>query len=67
MFKTNFLIVDEEWNLITQYKSRVKPNIDEFIYLEPRYFKVLNVVHTFKLLPITQNVTVVVKEWESFK
>tara|TARA_R110000796_G_scaffold252137_1_gene385293 strand:- start:2907 stop:3122 length:216 start_codon:yes stop_codon:yes gene_type:complete len=71
MFRTNFLIVDEEWNLITQYKSRVKPDVGEFIYLEPRYFKVINVIHTFKILPNAKNVTVIVKEWgnigEKFK
>jgi len=67
MFRTNFLIVDEEWNLITEYKSRIKPDIGEFIYLEPRYFKVITVMHTFKLLPITRNITIIVKEHKNFK
>lgn len=67
MFRTNFLIVDEEWNLITEYKARIKPDVGEFIFLQPKYYKVLNVVHTFKVLPITRNITVVVKEWKNFK
>ena len=67
MFRTNFLIVDEEWNLIHQYKSRVKPDVGEFIYIQPKYFKVLNVIHTFKDTPITRNVTIIVKEWKSFQ
>jgi len=67
MFRTNFLIVDEEWNLITEYKSRIKPDVGEFIFLQPKYYKVLNVVHTFKVLPITRNITVVVKEWKNFQ
>ena len=62
MFKKNILLVDEEWNLIHEYKSQFKPSVDEFIYLEPKYYKVLAVIHVIRLLCNTRNITVVVKE-----
>lgn len=65
MFRTNFLIVDEDWNLITEYKGRIKPDVGEFIYLQPNYYKIINIVHTFKVLPLTRNITIIVKEWKS--
>lgn len=50
MFKTKFILLDEDWNQIYQYSSRVKPVQDEFIYVDEHklYYKVLRVIHSIK-------------------
>jgi hypothetical protein len=65
MFKTKIKLVDENWTLIHEYKSNVKPLVDEFIYLEPKYLKVMAVIHTIKLIGNSKFLTVVVKEWNN--
>jgi hypothetical protein len=65
MFKTKIHLVDEDWNLIYDYKSRIKPAVDEFIYVYPRYFKVLAVVHLIEIISNTKTLTVMVREWDN--
>lgn len=63
MFKSRIILVDEDWKVIHEYKSRFKPSVDELIYLEPIYFKVLAVIHVRPtLFPLQKNLTVVIKE-----
>ena len=62
MFKTNILLVGEDWDIIHQYKSRNVPYADEFIYINSKYHKVVTVIHT----PESPNVTVVIKEYVNF-
>lgn len=62
MFKTNIFLVNENWDIIHQYKSRNIPHTDEFIYVESKYHKVVTVIHT----PESPNITVVIKEYEGF-
>jgi hypothetical protein len=62
MFKTNITLVNENWDLILQYKSRNIPSIDDYIYVESRYHKVITVIH----LPDTPNITIVIKEHGGF-
>jgi len=67
MFKSKIILVDEDWKIIHEYKSRFKPSVGEFIYLEPRYFKVLAVIHVRPtIFPLQKNLTVVIKEHGNF-
>lgn len=65
MFRTKIRLIDEDWNLIHEYKSRMKPSVDEYIYIEPKYFKVLAVIHARHILTNNKGLTVVVKEWQN--
>ena len=49
VFKTKFTLLTKDWEVVYNFKSRVKPNKDEYIYVGKfkTYFKVLNVVHSF--------------------
>jgi len=50
MFKTKFILLDEDWNELYQYFSRVKPVEGEYIYIDKDkiYYKVLRVIHSIK-------------------
>ena len=67
MFKNKIILLNEDWEFIYQYKSRFKPIVDEFIFIESHYtyYKIINVIHTRKLL--SSNTTLIVKKWDSFK
>jgi len=51
IFKTKFTLLDEDWNEIFTYQSRVKPNVGEYIYVNDKkaYYKVIKVIHSFKV------------------
>ena len=52
MFKTKIVLVDKDWNYIDEYKSRFKPFVDEYIYLKSKYYKVLDIINTDKILTV---------------
>ena len=62
MFRTKIVLVDKDWNVIHEYKSRMKPSVDEFIYVEPIYFKVIAVIHSIKFIYPEKFLTVVVEK-----
>jgi hypothetical protein len=66
MFKTKISIVDEKWELIHEYKARLKPAVDEFIFVNLRYYKVLAVVHSIDLETNAKTLTVMVKLYKDF-
>ena len=49
MFKTKFTLITKDWEILHTYKSRVKPNEGEYIYIKNTYYKVKKVIHSFKL------------------
>jgi hypothetical protein len=67
MFKDKIILINENWETLHSYKSKFKPFVDEFIFIEEhgKYYKVLIVIHTRNIF--NKNITVVVKEWEFFK
>lgn len=48
MYKTKFTLLSKDWETIHTFKSRIKPIINEYLYVGElkTYFKVLNVVHS---------------------
>lgn len=66
MFKNKIIVVNEDWEILYEYKSRTRPITDEFIYVGSKesYYKVLAVIHTRKRF--VNNITVMVKKWDFF-
>ena len=65
MFKNKFTLLNKDWVVITKYKSRVKPNEGEYIYVgeNKQYYKVIKVIHSIK--PLKQ-IILVVEEVKNF-
>jgi|LakMenEpi03Aug12_release.lakeMendotaPanAssembly.Ray.scaffolds.fasta_scaffold5084228_1 hypothetical protein len=41
-------LLDEKWNpLILNLKLKIIPRINEFLYLNNQYYRVINIVHDF--------------------
>lgn len=51
MFKTKIILLNKNWDYIWSYKSRMKPSVGDFIYVENpnTYYVVLAVIHSLKL------------------
>ena len=50
MFNQKIKLLNENWQIIAEYKIKYKPNINELIYSDKlgKYFSVINVIHSFK-------------------
>jgi hypothetical protein len=62
MFKTKIRLISEDWVDLKVYKSRFKPNLDEYIYMqeEASYYSVVKVIHSlrdvFELIVVVKRV-----------
>lgn len=67
MFKTKIILLDKDWNYIWSYKSRMKPSVGDFIYVEnpSTYYVVLAVVHSLK--SEGKSITLIVDVHQSLK
>ena len=67
MFKTKIILLDKDWNYIWSYKSRMKPSVGDFIYVEnpSTYYVVLAVVHSLK--SGSRSITIMVDTHNSLK
>ena len=61
MFKKKYILIDERWKLIDTYRSNIKPSIDELIYLNSKYYKIISIIHTIEGGK-NKLITIVVKE-----
>jgi len=67
MFKSRIILLDKDWNYIWAYKSRMKPSVGDFIYVEnpSTYYVVTAVVHSLKSRG--KSITLIVEEHKSIK
>jgi hypothetical protein len=67
MFKTQIRLIDETWNDIDVYKSRIRPQVGEYIYLESHqsYFTVKNILHSVRPLVYKYEFICVVEKVEN--
>ena len=67
MFKTKIILLDKDWNYVWSYKSRMKPSVGDFIYVEnpSTYYVVLAVIHSLK--SGGRSITLMVDEHKSLK
>lgn len=64
MFKTKFVLLTEDWKIVHLYRSRIKPDVGEFIYIKDDnvYYKVIRVIHNVKYGQVILIVEKVVNE-----
>lgn len=65
MFRSKIILLNSKWEFIYRYKSRIKPNEGELIYVDSnihKYFEVIKVIHSLK--NEDRALVLIVKEWE---